>query len=104
MSPTPIRDPNWPPDPNELRPIPDEQHPAGQDLNPHNPVTPGPPGPPDAVDPDPPWEPGGGKPPWAGGGPAEKEPTVMPAAKEKGKEQEQPAPKQPDPKDAKHKK
>lgn len=38
MSPTPIRDPNAPPDPSELREIPDAQHPAGWDVNPHNPV------------------------------------------------------------------
>lgn len=41
MSPTPIRDPNMPGDPAELRDIPDQQHPAGQDANAHNPVTPG---------------------------------------------------------------
>ena len=91
MSPTPTRDPNWPPDPYELRPIPDEQHPAGQDVNRHNPVTPGPAPPADATDPEPPWNPGDGKPPWAGGGPSPtEEPTVMPAAKEKEKEKEQP--------------
>ena len=86
MSPTPSRDPNWPPDPNELRPIPDEQHPAGQDLNRHNPVTPGPAPPADSTDPEPPWQPGDGKPPWAGGKPPAEDvptPTVMPAAKEK---------------------
>jgi hypothetical protein len=69
MSPTPKRDPNAPPDPTELREIPDQQHPAGQDVNPHNPVTPGPAPPPDIDDPTPPWQPGDGKPPWAGGKP-----------------------------------
>jgi hypothetical protein len=47
MTPIPIKDPNAPPDPNELRDIPDAQHPAGSDVNRHNPVTPGVPPSPD---------------------------------------------------------
>lgn len=39
MSPTPIRDPNAPPDPTELRDIPDHQHaPTEWGGQPHNPV------------------------------------------------------------------
>ena len=36
-----ITDPNAPPDPTQVAPIPDAQHPAGQDINRHNPITPG---------------------------------------------------------------
>jgi hypothetical protein len=47
MSPIPKKDPNAPPDPNELREIPDAQHPAGSNANRDNPVTPGVPPSPD---------------------------------------------------------
>jgi hypothetical protein len=41
MSPTPIRDPNTPPDPTELREIPDHQHaPPSWSGHTHNPVPP----------------------------------------------------------------
>ena len=82
-----IIDPNAPPDPSEVKAIPDQQHPAGQDVNRHNPVTPGVPPSADhpvGIAPEvagarelPPWEvgekkpaggsgsPGGGKPPEA---------------------------------------
>jgi hypothetical protein len=44
---TPKRNPNDPPDPNELREIPSTQHPAGWEVNPHNPVPQPPPKPPE---------------------------------------------------------
>jgi hypothetical protein len=50
---TPKRNPNDPPDINELNPIPDAQHPAGQDVNRDNPVPQPPPVPPSAVVPPP---------------------------------------------------
>jgi hypothetical protein len=54
MSPTPKRDPNAPPDPNELREIPDHQHaPPSWSGHTHNPVPPH-----DAASAGvPPWEP-----------------------------------------------
>jgi hypothetical protein len=56
---TPIRNPNDPPNPAEVRPIPTEQHPAGQEVNRDNPV----PQPPlEAVAPPEPVEPPGGPP------------------------------------------
>ena len=55
------RDPNSPPDPNETVPIPTEQHPAGWDVNPHNPVAPAAAPPP--VDELPPTEPPPDQPP-----------------------------------------
>lgn len=64
MSPTPIRDPNAPPDASELRDIPDHQHSPYQAENRDNPVFPGAPPSPDyptgvpPVDPEtPPTEP-----------------------------------------------
>lgn len=87
MSPTPIRDPNLPGDPAELREIPDHQH-IPDALHPHNPVPTAPAdvAPPDEVPPvdevalpiEPPPAPGHnppgtGKPPGTpGGGPKKK--------------------------------
>jgi hypothetical protein len=73
---TPIRNPNDPPNPAEVRPIPTEQHPAGQEVNRDNPV----PQPPLEAAPPEPVEPPI-KPPPDGGPPTGGPPPATPSKK-----------------------